>query len=73
MVKTPIPGQSECFVAVLLTIVVKNRAEFWTFFALPNFRGRPYKSYTHFITPVVSMFLCIFFNCFFIKVKKHVF
>ena len=31
--------------------VVKNRAEFWTFFTLPNFRGRPSKTYTDFITP----------------------
>jgi len=31
--------------------VVKNRAEFRTFFALPNFGGRPFKSYTHVMTP----------------------
>ena len=32
--------------------VVKNRAEFfYVFFALPNFRGRPSKSYTHVMTP----------------------
>ena len=35
--------------------------------------SRPSKSYTHFITPVVLMFLCMFFKMFFIKVKKHVF
>jgi len=34
--------------------VVRNRAELWTFFfALPNFRGLPSKSYTHFITPTI--------------------
>jgi len=34
--------------------VVRNCAEFWTFFfALPSFRGRPSKSYTHFITPTL--------------------
>ena len=27
--------------------------------------GRPSKSYTHFITPVVLMFLCMFFNVFY--------
>ena len=31
--------------------VVKNRAEFWTFFILPNFRGGSSKSYTHVMTP----------------------
>ena len=31
--------------------VVKNRAEFRTFFALPNFRGPLSKSYTHVMTP----------------------
>jgi len=32
--------------------VVENRAEFfWTFFRLPNFRGRPSKSHTHVMIP----------------------
>jgi len=36
--------------------------------------GRPSKSYTHFITPVVLMFFIhVFKMFFFIKVKKHVF
>ena len=68
--KTPFPGHSECFVAVLLT---RNRAEFWTFFALPNFREPAIQKLDPFFTPVVLMFLCMFFKCFFIKVKKYVF
>ena len=63
--KTPFPGHSECFVAVVLTscqkscriLDVSRSPKFWG--------GRPSKSYTNFTTPVVLMFLCMFFKMFF--------
>jgi len=55
--KTPFPGQSECFVAVLLTIYLSEIVPNFGRFSLSHIvGGRPSKSYTHFITPVVLMF-----------------
>jgi len=69
--KTPFPGQIECFVAVLLTSeIVPN---FGRFSLSQILGGRPSKSYTHFITPVVLMFFIHVFNVFFIKVKNMFF
>jgi len=71
--KTPFPGQSECFVAVLLTSCQKL-CQLLDFFSPSQiFGGRPSKSYTHFITPVVLMFLCMFLNVFYKSEKKTCF
>ena len=65
--KTPFPGQIECFVAVLLTSFQKS-CRIFDVFRSQILGGRPSKSYTHFITPVVLMF----FYCFY-KWKKFFF
>ena len=53
--KTTFPGQSECFVAVLLTYLIRIDGA----------------SYLNGYCSL--MFLSMFFVCFFLKVKKHVF
>ena len=71
MVKTPFPGHSECFVAVLLTSC-QNFGRFSPDSPSQILGSRPSKSYTHFTTPVVLMFYACFFNVFY-KSEKNMF
>jgi len=70
--KTPFPGQSECFVAVLLTSYQKSC---WILdvFRPPNFRWPAFQKLYPFYHPYCfNVFLCMFFNVFY-KSEKNMF
>jgi len=54
-------------------LVVRNRAEFWTFFALPNFRGPAFQKLYPFYHPCSFNVFSSCFKMFFLKVKKTCF
>ena len=73
--KTPFPGHSECFVAVLLTSCQKSCRilDVFTFFALPNFREPAIQKLYPFYHPCSFNVFYACFLMFFIKVKKTCF
>ena len=73
MVKDSISWTQRVFCSSIIDQLSEIVPNFGRFLPSQILGSRPSKSYTHFITPVVLMFLCMFFKCFFIKVKKNMF